>query len=228
MKLILVTIGILSIIVIILIQIIWNDTQEFFSNGHEIGNVLFNLSVGYLSALIFYIIDIWIPNRQKMKKINIRMQKPLKRILIFMEGPFIDIFIKYGEYGSDLSCLSPEQFKKVITRVDLVNDYSDALLIAENRHATYGEYLSYHSEKVEEYINGIFKMPFEYDLELLEILDQIEKSTYHEQLKVIRKFSGFRGPSQVQGQVIANIAYEYHILCTQLKKYMIKQGMISN
>lgn len=228
MKLTLILIGILSVIVIVLTQIIWKDTQEFFPDGHEIGNILFNLSVGYLSALIFYIIDIWIPNRQKQKKINIRMQKPLKRILTFMEDPFLDIFIKYGEYGSDLSCMSPEQFKKVITRVDLVNDYSKALLIAENRYATYGEYLSYHREKVEECINSILKMPFEYDLELLEILDQIEKSTYHEQLKAIQKFSGFRGPSQVEGKVIANIAYEYHILCTQLKKYMMEQGMLSD
>lgn len=225
-KVVLVLLGITSILIIAFTQFIWNSVPEFWLYGAEIGNVLFNLSIGYLSAFIFYIIDIWIPGLQKRKRVNFRVKMPLNRIVSFMEAPLVNIVKRYGEDSKNINTLSSEEFKEITERIDLINDQGDLFFIDANRNANFGEYLYYHVENVEEYINSILKMPFEYEIELLELLDQIERSKYHEMLNSIKNLSGFRGPVQAKGEAISNTVYEYYYLCSQLKKYMNKQGIL--
>lgn len=45
-----------SVIITLCTNLIFNDIVEFFSRGYEIGNILSNLSLAYISSFIFYLV----------------------------------------------------------------------------------------------------------------------------------------------------------------------------
>ena len=60
----------ISIVSILIINFFLGDIKEFWNYGEEIGSVISDLSVGYIAAFIFYVIDIWIPERNTRKKVH--------------------------------------------------------------------------------------------------------------------------------------------------------------
>ncbi|MEK5272566.1 hypothetical protein NSR00_17795 [Aeribacillus sp. FSL K6-8394] len=213
----------LSIVCILVIKYFWANTPEWWEYGEETGDVLFDLSVGYISAFIFYLIDIWIPEIKEKNKINERLAVPLSRLLNHIKTPIMSIHNKYAQEKKDFYNLSKDEFIETIKKVDLINDYSESYFIDIKRYATYGEYLDYEISRVNEYIEEIYKVPLKLDLTLIEILDDIKKSEYHQIMESTKRIGGFYNHNiTMQGTVIAESFYKYYLLFIKLKEYMLK------
>ncbi|MEC1760383.1 hypothetical protein [Schinkia azotoformans] len=222
MRLILVLLFLISLTSIILIKFVFGDIPEKIKLGEEIGEVIFNLSIGYISSFIFYILDIWIPEIKTKKKLNDRISIPMSRLMNRMFEPIKDIAETY-DGGKSLADLSDKELGEIVQRVDLINDKGPVYLVNLNTNATYGEYLYLQIEEANQFVEQIYKIPFNFNIEIIDILDRIQNSKYHEIMRSIKKYSGFRGNNvQLKGEVIAETIIEYYRLFKELKDYMNK------
>lgn len=55
----------LSIIIIIFTQFIFNDIHEYFNGGERLGNIFFNISMSYIVSYIFYVVLVYLPEEKK-------------------------------------------------------------------------------------------------------------------------------------------------------------------
>lgn len=67
----LIVISVIAVLIIIVRQFILYDVPEFFSLGQELGELLFNLCVGYLVTFWFYYLTVY----RRESKYKIRVQK---------------------------------------------------------------------------------------------------------------------------------------------------------
>ena len=132
------------------------------------------------------------------------------------------ILKKYNNSEVDFNNVVKENFIGIVQKVDLINHDSLLFYFDVERNATYGESLDYEISKVNGYINEIYEMPIKLDIKLVEILDDIKKSKYHETMIQMKKIGGFTDKNiTMKGESIAEILYEYHRIFFTLKEYMI-------
>ena len=60
---------VISIVVVLLNDIIFNETPELFSFGDELGAALSNLSLAYISSYIFYYVVVVIKERKDVNSV---------------------------------------------------------------------------------------------------------------------------------------------------------------
>ena len=219
-----------SILGIIIIKFIWNDTNEFVSYGSEIGEVLFNLSIGYLAAFIFYIIDIWVPEYKERKIAKQRIAIPLSRLLVRMKNPIDETIKKYGNSKMDFENIGKEDFIKMVNKINLSQDQG-FILDFNGGYFSFGQCLMRKITEAEDYINQAISLPFKLDIELIVLLDEIHDSSYHNVMQMVNKINGMGvstltlpdGEKIVKittGELINDIYFEYYQLFFKLKDYM--------
>lgn len=216
----------LSMISIVLIKFIWVNEPGFWKFGYETGEIVFGLSIGYIAAFIFYVIDVWIPKNEEVRKVNNRLSVPLSRLLNNMRIPLLMIYKTYYKDNISFDSIKKEINKVAVSKIDLINHGSPMIIWPQNRPANYGEYLIDHINDVNKYAEKINKLPVPLDIDLIEILDDIEASSYHEIMISAYKISSFKKNSiQMKGTAIEKEVYEYYSLYYKLKKY-IKENKI--
>lgn len=226
-RLILTFILFVSLVCIFVIKYIWGQTPEKWDFGEETGEVLFGLCISYIAAFIFYVIDIWIPQNQEKKKRYNRLAVPLSRLLNHMKSQLIGLTNSKTKEELNFNDFEKEVFIENVESYDLINDIASLYFTDLDRNATYGEYLDHHISRVNEYIEEIYKLPINLEIEFIEILDDIKKSTYHEIMESMKRLGGFDGSAMVKGQkigmqgdAISEPLYLYYENYLRLKKYM--------
>ncbi|MBT2661932.1 hypothetical protein [Bacillus sp. ISL-45] len=220
MKGILVILSGISIFTILIIKYLWANEPEFWMYGEETGDVLFDLSVGYISAYIFYIIDIWIPGRKEQERINQRVAIPLSRLLNQIKSPIVEVNKLYSNDSFQFENISENEFKKTLRKLDLVNDKGFIMAFPSNNYLNVGQSLYENVSKVDSYIKQINEMPVKLEFGLVEILDKIKHSDYHEVMNSISNLTNFSGYMSVNGEAIEGSMYKYYLLFFELKEYM--------
>lgn len=221
--------------VIVFIKFIWGDTPETWDYGQELGEVLFNLSIGYIAAYIFYLLDFYIPRQVEIKTINKRIESSVLEIQERMEHQFQGIFEKYISTEKGFSDISKTELELNVKRLDLTGDmgyheYFNERERNKNRAFIIGSMAeSLHKDVIglEVCIKEIFLLPFNMDYELVSLLHGIKKSEYHEEIKnyTLSPSSSGTVVEKATGNTLSHCIYDYYLMMIALRKYMKKNKM---
>ncbi|MGG4200790.1 hypothetical protein [Peribacillus frigoritolerans] len=212
----------LSIIFILIIKYFWVNTTEFWEYGQETGEIIFDLSVGYISAFIFYVLDIWIPEIKEKKKINKRLAIPLRRILNSLKQPIDEIIKKYSyDMETSFHDLSKVELDELVGKINLLGDEGYHHDMELNKPVSFLHSLTYNMIETNKYISQINELSAHLEIDLVEILDKIRNSNYHEHLELLN-----RVPTTVKilpGEVLDLSIYDYYLLFFELESFMKKK-----
>lgn len=217
----LVKILVVCVTFVVTIKFVFVNVPEIFPLGSEIGDVVYDLSVGYIAAFIFYLIDIWIPRKNEMKLIKNRISTPLSRLLHNMKEPIEEV-LKTSEPREDFYKLTKETLMKATSRINMT-DTTPAMKTFKLKDVTYFNYFLYQIDVVNEYINEIKTDSIKNDIELLMILDKIKESSFHIYTDVLNKMDVELNAIDMNNY--GETLYEYYGYFHMLKNYMIKNNI---
>lgn len=212
---------VLSVFSIFSIKFLWSDTPEWWRYGSETGDIVFSLAASFIAAFIFYVIDIWIPEKNRNQKINERISIPLNRLLASIEIPIVHVIEKSSGKGYDINTITEVQLLECIGEMDLVNDVSPLRYFDIDRDIRYTEYFCKHINDSKKFIKQINELP-NLDFDLVLILDKIRNSSYQELMEQIENASNSSRIKSIHGNTISRSLYEYLQLYLVLSEYKTK------
>lgn len=175
---------IISIIVILINNFLFNDTPEFISIGYELGQVFSNLSLAYLASYIFYLVVV-VAKEEKDKKNVISTIYHLTELLL-EHG-----YIIYNEVIETTDTPADKYTKETISKEEYLSllEACDPSFIPKNKHfgdifkpqyATVAQFIHNGTVyNVDRYINKIFEfMPF-LDTDFVALLNKLRHSNFY-------------------------------------------------
>ncbi|MCM3359813.1 hypothetical protein [Psychrobacillus sp. MER TA 171] len=91
-----------AILIIIMRQFILYDVPELFPIGQELGELLFNLSIGYLVTFWFYFLTVYRPEQEHKKRANAYAKEFVKKIVQAYESLIEDLIESQSSLVSTL------------------------------------------------------------------------------------------------------------------------------
>jgi hypothetical protein len=220
----LLVISILSIIFIKFSPLKDMPSPEFFPYGYELGEVVFDLSIGYIVSAIFYFLVVFIPEKKRNKSARVIVQSRLELIAHQMRLSLLYLCNKY-EIKDDFDKLDEHHFADVLKVENVVMGirYEEKVKNNWNRTDTGGttELQHFFSERnsVTRLIEEIFNIPavINIDFELIEILAQIKHCWFYAAVKALAE------SSNLENTTVLNFnkhVFDYYILYLRLRKYV--------
>jgi len=140
-NIILIVFLILSAIAIYLIKFLLTEIPERYAFGYEIGEVLYNLSLAYISSYIFYFLVVIIPRNRNKK--NIYKHVSLISNGIVINGSRIFDGLKYNSGTFDIDAELNEKDFLQLCRSISPNDTQDFFITTEKQYPiTYLEHIN--------------------------------------------------------------------------------------
>lgn len=170
-------------VIVLLNDIILNETPEIFSFGDELGAVLSNLSLAYISSYIFYYIVIVIKERKDKHNIYFTVNKWTNRLVGRAYDVYDEIILASGvnDLDYDRRTITKEQYKALCNRANPNAISKNSFLgTPENpQPATHGQLIFNNSVfNVKAYTDKIFNyMPF-LDSEFVSLINKLHSSTF--------------------------------------------------
>lgn len=209
-----------SISCIFITNYYWVNTPEFWNYGKETGDLLRDLSIGFIGAFIFYLVNIWYPNKENRKRVNRQIALPLSRLLYNMKNPIEFTVKKYSDEVLNISKISPVLLKDSISKVNVMKEKGPMTLSDLDRNTNFLDYLFLQTEKVNLYSKQLYELPLDMDVNLISIIDRIRNSEYHQEVEVLKKY--FPRDSFISPEYFSESFPQYLELYKELHKYMKK------
>ena len=188
------------------------DIKEVFRGASKLGRVFYGLSLSYISAYIFYFLNIFIRSQKEEKEVNHYVARKVSQILIVTFVIIRDLenasSIKIKGKFPDKSELDAMTTK--IKTTDMSN-----LKSRDGNYATWPIYLDYHKLMTEDYINKIISRINFIDTKLVRILSEIEDSMLF--LKIQHKALWEKSSSDLY--FLSSELYDYFMLNKELENY---------
>lgn len=175
---------IISIIIILTNNFLFNDTPEFISIGYELGQVFSNLSLAYIASYIFYLVVVVTKEEKDRKNVN-------STIYRFTELLLEHGYIIYNEVIETTKPPSDKYTKETISREEYLSllEICDPSFVPKNKHfgdffnpqyATVAQFIHNGTvHNVDRYINKIFDfMPF-LDTNFVALLNKLRHSDFY-------------------------------------------------
>jgi nitrate reductase NapAB chaperone NapD len=200
------------------------DFLSWFPYGEEVGQVVFDLGIGYIVSCLFYYIVVYLPEKKKRQSAMTILNKRIDLILQSMEITLQYFSYKYHVTKSMDEKSIQEKFSKIktlesINRMNFYYQYKD-----EKGNQVYlntGIYneISWMVNQllaVKKYIQKIFQYPAitSVDQELIVALEKINRSPLHKTLESLKEFPTSQTPE------LGENLYEYYLLYKELRKYI--------
>lgn len=154
------------------------DEPELFPGAEFIYNLCSQLSLAYVGSFIFYIVQVYIPEKKRRKRMKENLYYYLYEILDLMGHIYCDICTSYSEPYNMLNIqITESQFEKLKKKFKLRDKVFCGFKFGE---ISYYEYISNIIEDVEKNIEKMH-IAFGYDLddEIKELLLDITNSSLH-------------------------------------------------
>lgn len=219
--------AIISIIFITVYQYT-KDLPEYIQHMGPIYDIMNNLTLAYVGSFIFYILQVYIPERKNNIKINSFIKNKIVTIEHNMIYPLLLVCKKekinwdsekiiYDDYIED-NC-----FKLTAENTDLL-DFSFEKDMLHNQNNTYLKIIFNYIEHLQNNINKMYTYAPYLDIKLIEILNEIENSEYHDFFSLIKEHKNeilerFKGKLELSEER----SKEYYNLYKKLKKYRIQE-----
>lgn len=172
----------LSLLTIISIDFYLNQIPEYFDLGSEIGNIIYKISLSYISAFIFYFLVVHIKQQKDKEALYTYISRKVYSILGDAKG-LINELTK--ETGIDVKNTFPneDELNEILKRI---NPHEKApLFIARDQYANWIQYFNYKKQRTVDSIDKIFKkMPF-LETQLVNKLANIEDCSHYSVLNVL-------------------------------------------
>lgn len=175
---------VISIIVILINNFFFNETPEFISIGHELGQVFSNLSLAYLASYIFYLVVVVTKEKKDKKNVNISVYSLTDSLLDHA-------YIIYNEIIETTGTPHDKYTKETISKEEYfaLLELCDPSYIPKNKHfgtvfepqyVTVAQFIHngtiYNTDR---YINKIFEfMPF-LDTDFVALLNRLRHSYFY-------------------------------------------------
>lgn len=197
---------------------------SWFPFGFELGETVFNLSIGYLVSCIFYYIVVYLPEQKKRNLTMTIIGKRIDSILGYMGITIYYYFHKSGITENNNNRLQ-SQVEKLETiesyyKMDFSYQYIEKSTGRTVRINT-GEIteimsLLDHSKRIQETINNLFKIPVIVNIEedLIVILEEINNCQLFRTVSALEMFPVAKTPE------FGKDLFKYYLLYKKLSKYI--------
>jgi hypothetical protein len=162
---------------VILSYIFSMNLHEWFEGAELWFNLLFQLSMGYLISLIFYVMQVYLPGIKRTDITYPCIENRLNYLVRYMLDPF-DKIAELKNMKSENGLYSEQDLKK-ITKFSFWDEVN-VLDASTRKNLIVREWILTCMAKTEKEIDELFKYyPFDITPELSEALNDVMKSTYH-------------------------------------------------
>lgn len=194
----------------------------WFPYGYEFGEIMFNLSIGYIVSCIFYVIVVFIPDYQKRQS---AMSIINKDIIIIAEAMNLHIhyLLEKNNITTKFDILTESDFIAIPKLTN--NKMSFYYQYKEENSTTYVKmYTGYYTELerftdvknlITQKVDKLFNIPsiIYVDYELIETLSNISNSSFHSLIPYINKYPDLNCPD------FSKDVYRYYLLLKELLRY---------
>lgn len=196
-------------IIIFLAYNLTMEEKEMFTGAEFIFNTASQLSLTYIGSFVFYIIQVYIPEKNGKEKMKENINYYLCEVLDTMNHIYDDICHDYLEEPIN-SVISESQFKKIKSKFKLSDKVE---LDGGKRKITYYEYILSSTKKVEKQIDKIYiRLGSFLDEDIKVLLVDISNSSLHCYFESV-------DPGYLNNIYWGQIT-EYYELCIRLIKYI--------
>jgi len=210
-----------SLLTILLVNFVFNETNEIFKYGAEIGNALSNLSLAYVASYIFYRIGVIEREKEIKKTIYISVIK-LTNKLLFNGFYILDVLVENekkdrNKIHKEKNKITEEEYKELCKKINpnSLSRFSEQVNELELKTNTKIESLYIQCVKlVREHIDRIFIfLPYLED-EHIKILNEIRDS------KLLSTDRGlYFTKTNKNFSIFENYMYDYFKLILKLENY---------
>lgn len=176
------------------------------------------LSLAYMGSFIVYIVISYIPDLKRRNKLKISIKRNIHMILQNMKQPLNymanDLEYRRDENKIDVDTLDINEFRKIF------NDFCcyelSPMVDDHGEHVINIRYINYFINESNVYIDRLYNlMIMDLDFELIEILDKIRSSIFHNRYLSMAEANTPRAVDKSEVDVL----YEYYSLYKELKHY---------
>ncbi|QAA82233.1 hypothetical protein EI546_11095 [Aequorivita sp. H23M31] len=171
---------ILAIVFIVLIKFVLADITEILDKGSEFGEIIYNLSLAYISSYIFYQIVVAIPQKRNEKNIHestsfisygiihsgSRIVKPKKS-----QEAYLDITDSANE-------ISESEFENICKSIGLYDTFDFKWTKSEISQITYLEHFKKTRKKIIENKSELFAFMPHLETEHIKLINEIVQSPF--------------------------------------------------
>lgn len=212
---------IIAIIIVLCNEILFTQTPELIPKGHEIGNILSNLSLAYISSFIFYVIVVKYKEKIDKKNIYPSIYRLGKQLVGRGNSVITTLATADGFNKTDIvKNITREEYLELCKRVNPKQFSANTLIgsMINHREATFSQLIYNNSySNVKALLEKIFiYMPF-LESDFLKLLNQINESTFFLMADVLAT------PEKFQNTDFAHIAeqmFDYHLLLRKTDAYL--------
>ncbi len=167
-------IGFLAVAICFLYFITW-DCEELFHNAGVIFSMIYTISISYVVSLIFYFIQVFLPNYKKQSAQIYFLKNSIEEILVLMNEPFKKLFNGAESNTYDLTNITEEVFKGIELNLD-----KPIGIYRNHKEITIYEYMGECVIKTDDIIKNITVQFIDImTAEELSLLQRIYRSAYH-------------------------------------------------
>lgn len=191
------------------------DLPELFPHADFIYNLASQLSLSYIGCYIFYIFQVYIPEKKKEYRAN-KIVYPMVRLIEKKMDGHINYLFNYYNITINSNCIE-DSFKELHEKFNL--DDLTYLFDKNGNQLTIKGYILKYLNELDKDINYIYSSVGPYmSLELVEILNMIKKSEYYVFYKMVDETklgnqnifqSKSNGCIASAATILINIKYEY-------------------
>jgi hypothetical protein len=175
---------IFSGVIVLLNDIVFNEIPEIVSFGDELGAVLSNLSLAYISSYIFYYVVVVIKERKDKRNIYFTVYEWTNHLVGRAYGVYHGIIAasEANHLDFDKRTITKEQYIEICNKANpnAVSKNTHLGLPANSQPATHGQLIFNNSvSNVKAYTEKIFNyMPF-LDSEFVRLINRLHSSTFY-------------------------------------------------
>jgi len=211
-----INIGLIISLFIIFSYKITENMEEVITGADFCYNFLSQVSLAYVASFVFYVLQVYIPNKRKQDKIVLCIEKPMQLVRTNMEKQ-IQYFRDKWTNDISLDDMNEDDYVEMCKKV---NPYEKAAMELQNdKIANNIEYIIVQIDRVETYSKKVLDHYMYVDTELIIIINKILNSQYHLQFKELYKF----GRDNTDISHLSKQVKEYNELLVELKEYCKKE-----
>ncbi|WP_274307949.1 hypothetical protein [Solibacillus daqui] len=194
------------------------NIPEFIPIGSEIGEIVENTAISYIAAYIFYLLQVWYPNRLKEKKARLKFISPLKNIKGDLKSILKIFFDLEKQKGQKITYKDIEHINLLAKKAPI----SFAVGVNSLKKADYVEFIQLVHTQIKSHISKIENWN-DFDFQLKDLLEKIDNSKVFSYTKDVNVTLKTLLPSGIELSPIAmadslNDLYSYY---TELNDYII-------
>lgn len=208
-------------VAVIIAYILSMDLPEWFNGAGDWFNVLFQLAVGYIINFMFYVTQVYVPNKKRNDVVQACIAKRISRLADDMNKSLSELVAVYTNKhtGTDYTEGELEQILHKLRFSDKTNVIDVRKTKGANfEYFTVREWLAQCIFETERDIDNLFKYyAADISVELMETLEKIPRSTYHSVMQILLaasndvEFSGVASDAN-------NFFVEYYNLIKELRQ----------